>query len=226
VYRPGSTQRDTWFAPVLRPRMLGSNLPVRNGDTMYLSVPGWGDSGTAHAGYAPYGNGLTQLVSLYQGETLLGQADYPSVYAGGLPPQPLPYRLVADTKGDPEFSPYSTSTHTEWDFSSSKADNATLPLVQLDYRVTLDAAGKAGRRSDLTVAPSVTGDARATSVTTDVSYDDGATWQRLDTDERNGAWRGTLHAPDTAVSVSLRTTAKDDTGGSVTQSVIRAFGLR
>ncbi|GGJ17584.1 S8 family serine peptidase [Streptomyces brasiliensis] len=226
AYQPGSTQQDTWFAPVLRPRMLGTNLPVRNGDFMFMSVPGWGDAGTAHAGYAPYGNGLTQQVSLYQGDRLLGQADYPSVYGGNLSPERLPYRLVADTRGDPVFSPYSTSTHTEWGFFSAEADNKTLPLVQLDYGVDLDAAGKAGRRSDLTVTPSVTGDAQISSVEVEVSYDDGATWHRLDARKRNGAWRGTLNAPGTASFVSLRTTAKDDVGDSVTQSVVRAFGLR
>jgi hypothetical protein len=56
-----------------------------------------------------------------------------------------------------------------------------------------------------------------------LSYDDGRTWHRVAGDS-DGRFR--LNAPNTASYVSLRATAKNSAGNSVTQKVIRAFGLR
>ncbi|MBA2948873.1 hypothetical protein [Streptomyces himalayensis] len=62
----------------------------------------------------------------------------------------------------------------------------------------------------------------------EVSYDDGATWTAVDL-ERDGekaAWQGLLKVPDSAEFVSLRASVSDDRGGSVTQEIIRAVGVR
>jgi hypothetical protein len=40
------------------------------------------------------------------------------------------------------------------------------------------------------------------------------------------SWKTKLHAPGTTSYVTLRTTAHDDQGNSVTQSITRAFGLK
>jgi hypothetical protein len=58
------------------------------------------------------------------------------------------------------------------------------------------------------------------------SYDDGTTWHTVSPTGRDAAWRGTLTVPRTATSVSLRTSAKDDRGGSVTQEIVRAVGVK
>lgn len=57
----------------------------------------------------------------------------------------------------------------------------------------------------------------------EVSYDGGTTWSRL-SDDRRGAYR--LDAPKKAQFVSLRVTATDSAGNSVTQTILRALGLR
>ncbi|MCX4912007.1 S8 family serine peptidase [Streptomyces sp. NBC_00687] len=229
AYPSAGTHEDRWLTPVLRPRMINEDLPVRqDGSALAFRTRAWGDSGTAHAGEG-YGSGLSQRTSLYQGDTLLAESDYDSGYAWDLSPDRLPYRLVVDATSDnASLGPYSPTTHTEWTFFSAEAAERTIPLVQLDYGVDLDAEGKARRTADLALMPSVLGAPKTgvSSVKLEVSYDDGATWRRQNTLHHGGTWKTLLAAPDSASFVSLRTTAKDESGGSVTQTVLRAYGLK
>ncbi|MER5602965.1 PA domain-containing protein [Streptomyces sp. NPDC002265] len=227
-YRPATTHADRWLTPVLRPRMISEDLPVRHdGSALDFTTRAWGDSGTAHAGQG-YGTGLSQRTSLYQGTTLLAESDYDNGHAWDLPPERLPYKLVVDATADnTPFSPYSPTTHTAWTFTSAQAERRTIPLVQLDYAVELNAQGEASRTSSLTLTPSVLGapHTRVSSVHLEVSYDNGATWHRQTAAHHDGTWTTRLAAPRTASFVSLRTTAEDETEGTITQTVIRAYGL-
>ncbi|WP_323378422.1 S8 family serine peptidase [Streptomyces smaragdinus] len=230
AYEPGSTQGDRWFGPVTRPRLLEDGALYRGADTFSAFVEAFGDAGAAHSGQVMR---APQRVELYQGDELLFQADaWPWVGASGLAPEELPYRMVVETHGDPELSPYSSQTRTEWRFRSEAADEGkAVPLVQLDYGTGVDLAGRAGRRSDVMVTPSVLGSASAadavSSLGVEVSYDDGKTWRRTDPKElRGGAWQAALDAPSGAAFVSLRVSAGQHNGGGVTQTVIRAFGLK
>jgi hypothetical protein len=233
TYAPRSTHEERWFAPVVRPRMTRDMLPTRDETTLSLVVHGFGDSGQAHIGDGQSPK-TSSTVSLYQGDRQLLQSTSPYVYAGDLSSESLPYRLVDETTGDPAFSPYSSRTRTEWDFTSGTEPSGTpVPLVQLDYGIALDAAGRAGSRPKLTITPSVPGaapgDGEMSSVRLEVSYDDGATWQPqalTEAPKNEQGRRASLHAPSGARFVSLRTTAKAAAGGSVTQTVVRAFGLR
>jgi hypothetical protein len=58
--------------------------------------------------------------------------------------------------------------------------------------------------------------------------DDGKTWQPVGMSGggRSAAWQGTLSVPRDAASVSLRASAKDDRGGSVTRELLRAVRVR
>ncbi|WP_406273940.1 S8 family serine peptidase [Actinacidiphila glaucinigra] len=227
-YRQGSVQRERWLGPVLRPCMSGSDTQARDATSLSLVVSGWCDSGAPHAGSAGTET-MTTRTSLLQGGTTLLTTDSAYVNAFDLPAESLPYRLVVDTAGDPALSPYSSTTRTQWDFVSGAAKSGTVPLVQLDYGTDLDASGRAHRAGEVSITPSVLGvsakDA-VSSVRLEVSYDGGASWHRQDLKERQGTWRTTLHAPSSAAFVSLRTTATARAGGSVAQTVIRAFGLR
>lgn len=231
-YPVGSVSEIHWFGPIQRPRMgpMGY-LPVRYLDGAYIPVPGWGDSGAGHVGDA-FGNfDVKDYAALYQGEQLLkwGNAEYLPVT--GLPAQRLPYRLVVDNDRGSWANPYSTHTLTEWNFSSAVTgveQEQTLPLIQLDYAVDTDTAGRAPRHTRLTVAashlPGVAAGVRPPTL--DVSYDDGKTWQRTTLDHHRDGWRAILKAPNSATFVSLRATAKDSAGNSVSQTITRAFGLR
>ncbi|MFF0264317.1 S8 family serine peptidase [Kribbella sp. NPDC004536] len=230
-YRPGSVTRETWFDGIQRPRLLSDNAlftpPSRVGDIMSVfTLPGFADSGP-HQGTV-YDGGVSVTSAFYQGDTLLGEGqDFVSV---DVPPEALPYRLVVDTKRDLPNRPYSPSTHTEWGFTSSTADYAnleTLPLLQLDYSIATDLSGRAKRHSDLTVTPShlpgAVGTGKVTAATLELSYDDGATWRPVTLQRLGATWRAKLDAP--RGYVSMRVTAHDDAGNSVSQTIQRAFGI-
>ncbi|MDX3353221.1 S8 family serine peptidase [Streptomyces sp. ME01-24h] len=227
-YQPGSTQQERWLGPVLRPRMSDSDSQVRDETSLSLVVPGWSDSGAAHSGSGG-SERMTSRTSLFQGGTTLVTTDSAYVNTWDLPTESLPYRLVVDTAGDAAVSPYSSKTHTEWDFVSGKAQSGTVPLVQLDYGTELDAEGRSRRAGEISVTPSVLGTSAqdaVSSVRLEVSYDDGASWTQQDLKSRQGTWSTTLRAPSSAAFVSLRTSATARSGGSVSQTVIRAFGLK
>ncbi|WP_228120244.1 S8 family serine peptidase [Streptomyces fagopyri] len=225
---PRSVQNEHWFGPITRPRMLSFEVPHRVGNAMGGTLAGFGDGGSAHSGDTGL---MSRSFSLYQGDRLLMRnGPRPDFGVGDLASQKLPYRLVADTKGNTDLTPYSTTTHTEWRFISGDVEDQAIPLVQLDYGTDLDLAGRAERASGFSVRPVVVGSDAAqdvvTSVELEVSYDDGASWHRQALKEDKGNWRTQLHAPVRASYVSLRVTVGQRNGGGISQTIRRAFGLK
>jgi subtilisin family serine protease len=233
-YEAGTTSHLDWFGPIERPRLDNERgTQQRFEDEMSVAVPGWGDSGGAHVGGTVDNPLVSNIVSLYQGDSLLAQNYGDFLDAGGLSPERLPYRLVSENSRGGWTNPYSTSTRTEWDFTSAHAEPgvpAVLPLIQLDYQVDTDLAGKARRNAELVVTPSHLpggpSSAAIRTVTVDVSYDDGTTWHKATLTRRGAGWETRLHAPADASYATLRASAHDDQGDSVTQSITRAFGLK
>ncbi|MEU8288163.1 S8 family serine peptidase [Micromonospora sp. NPDC048905] len=237
TYRAGSVQQERWFGPVQRPRLLTTNTVFRgDGDAISALIPGWGDSGTAHEGSTSGNMAVDNSLRLYQGDTLVGEADrfHPMMSSSVLSPEPLPYRLVSDNRRDGWAGPYSTATRTEWGFTSARIKPGVLAwepsLIQLDYAVDTDVDGRAKRNADLTVTalhlPTATEASAIRTVTLEVSYDDGATWQHAKLQHKGDGWRTRIDAPRTAGFVTLRATARDARGNSVEQRITRAFGLR
>ncbi|WP_329033914.1 S8 family serine peptidase [Streptomyces sp. NBC_00178] len=233
-YRAGSTTDLHWFGPIHRPRLDNrTGVQQRTDDAFYVNVPGWGDSGGGHVGSTLGNPGVDNMVSLYQGDTLLTQEYSDYVAFAGLNPDPLAYRLVSENARGYWTNPYSTSTRTEWGFTSAAdvpGKATVLPLIQLDYGVDTDPEGKARRNATLLVTPShlpggpSSKDIRA--LTLDISYDDGTTWQKTSLTRRGDSWETRLHASSRASYATLRTSAHDRRGNSVTQKITRAFGLK
>ncbi|MFI1471518.1 S8 family serine peptidase [Streptomyces wuyuanensis] len=228
----GKPGRAHWFGPIQRPRMgpIGYQ-PVRYLDTVCIPAPGWGDSGSGHVGETHGNFDVKNSMTLYQGDRQLDWGNAERLQVPGLAAERQPYRLVVDNDRGDWAHPYSTHTTTEWRFTSAATGSESaeaLPLIQLDYGVDTDKAGRADRRAALTVTPSHLPGTTAPigKVSVEVSYDDGATWQRAAVDRRGEAWRTSLHAPRSAGFVSLRVTARDGAGNSVSQTITRAFGLR
>ncbi|ONI72487.1 hypothetical protein BWI15_16885 [Kribbella sp. ALI-6-A] len=226
-YQPRSVQNERWFGPIVRPRMVEFEVPHRVGNAMGGMIAGFGDGGSAHSGDSL----MTRSFKLYQGDELLMQnGPRPDFGVGGLAPEKRPYRLVVDTVGKPELTPYSTATRTEWRFTSGEAENQPLPLAQLDYVADVDAAGRAKRNSVFVVKPVVLGSSAredaVAKVELEVSYDDGVSWRRQELTQYKGSWQARLQAPSRAGHVSIRVTATQRNGGGISQTITRAFGLR
>ena len=227
-YMAGSRSELSWFGPIQRPRLVADTSPRRLRDQLNLVSPGWSDSGGDHVGTAFSNWDVVQKLSLYQGESLVSQADRDQLLVTGLKPERLPYKLVAENSRGAWASPYSTSTKTSWSFTSAATDEVTQPsLLQLDYQVETDKAGKADRRTELTIAPKWSiGGGYIRMPSLDISYDDGQTWRRASLKKSHDGWTVRLDAPRSASAVSLRATASDGGANSITQEITKAFGLK
>ncbi|MEU6341895.1 S8 family serine peptidase [Streptomyces sp. NPDC046977] len=233
-YKAGTTSDVHWFGPIQRPRLDNqTGTEVRTDDSFYIDVPGWGDSGGNHVGATSENPMADNTVTLYQGSTLLYQNYGESVEAFELSPDRLPYQLVSENARGFWENPYSTSTRTEWGFTSGAGEpgkTTTLPLIQLDYKVDIDTAGKARRDAKLVVTashlPGGPSSRTIDTVTADLSYDDGATWHKATLTHRGDGWETELHAPARSTYATLRASARDRQGNTVSQSIIRAFGLK
>ncbi|MFF3467078.1 S8 family serine peptidase [Streptomyces sp. NPDC002619] len=231
-YPARKTGKVSWFGPIQRPRMgpIGYQ-PVRYLDTMYITAPGWGDSGAGHVGEAHGNFDVKDWMSLYQGDQQLDWGNSEYLPVAGLAPERLPYRLVVDNDRGTWANPYSTHTLTEWGFTSAATgteSTESLPLIQLDYGIDTDRTGRADRHAKLTVTAShLPGTTTAIGKPSlEVSYDDGRTWQRSGLTRTGDGWGTSLSAPKSADFATLRVTAGDDDGNTVSQTITRAFGLR
>ncbi|WP_437087981.1 S8 family serine peptidase [Streptomyces sp. enrichment culture] len=240
-YEGGSRPTLNWFKPVWHP-YLGTGLgwgQQRAGDRMRFNAPGWGDSGPDHTGFGDvYGtdSGLSQTTAVYQDGELVDRMNGSTAYVQDAPADEHTYRLVTDTALDAERWGTGAMGHAEWTFRSSATpeDRYTyLPLINLSFDVGTDLAGtvRAGHRLGIGLGAEYVAGAPDTGTLgggkLDVSYDDGTTWTSVRLTGGKGAtWHGTLNVPRDAASVSLRASARDDRGGSVTQELVRAVGVR
>lgn len=107
-------------------------------------------------------------------------------------------------------------------------------VLNLDYELGTDLHGdvKANTTQRIALKPvsmnldTVPG--KVTTVKLDVSYDDGATWQKVTLSKGSGGyWNGSFKtAKKPGGFVSVRASAATDRGYSVKNEIIRAYGLR
>ncbi|WP_416530538.1 S8 family serine peptidase [Streptomyces coelicoflavus] len=242
AYRGGSRAELNWFKPVWHP-YLGTGLgwgQQRSGNQLRFNAPGWGDSGPDHTGFGDVwseGSGMSQTTSVYLDGELVDQGPGSAVYAWDMPADEHTYRLVTDTALDAKRWPLASEGHAEWTFRSAAAPDdrwTYLPLINLSFDVDTDLAGKVRGGKKLRIGLGAEYVAGAPDTGTigggklEVSYDDGRSWHqvRLREGEGEASWHGTLSVPRDAEHVSLRASARDDRGGSVTQEIVRAVAVR
>ncbi|MFI0163640.1 S8 family serine peptidase [Streptomyces sp. NPDC017095] len=240
-YAGGSRPVLDWFGPVWHP-WLGTGLgwgQERSGGVIRLNTPGWGDSGPDHTGFGDVWSGdggMSQTTEVRLDGTLVERSTGPAVSVQDAPAGEHTYTVVTDTALDAGRWQPATRGHTVWTFRSAATPEdrwTRLPLVNLAYGLGTDLAGRVpgGRRTPVTVSAAYVAGATGTGTLgggrLEVSYDDGATWRPVALTAGPGAsWRGTLSVPRGAAHLGLRASAHDDRGGSVTQEIIRAAGVR
>lgn len=234
TYKPGQVLDEEWFSTVVRPRFgEGYWKPYRGVNSLFLNVPAWADSGLGHTGGSEFGG---QTLKLYQGSTLVkqgnGQALTPLIKH---PTENTKYRLVSDAWRDGERWHTSVRTHTEWTFWSKKQEqsNTELPLLSLDYKVDTDMSGNgiAGGTTQLglTVAQvrNAPGNGTIDGASLEVSFDEGQSWEKVDLVREGEGWVAHIKHPDkVGSSLSLRASAWDNAGNSITQEIIKAYELK
>ncbi|MFI7361278.1 S8 family serine peptidase [Streptomyces sp. NPDC050149] len=241
TYARGSTGRLDWFAPATRPGQ-GESFGVYNSrwqNYMTWNVQAWASASDNMrlGGYLPWGETPSHL-QVFQGDELIhdnpnsGDMQWVEVPAGN-----LPYRTVLDVERPGDAFRLSTRTHTEWTFMSGTVESEffeRFSVLNLDYALESDLHGdvRADATQRITLKPvsmdsgTVPGTVR--TVKLDVSYDDGATWQKVTLAKRpGGSWTGSFRtAKKPGGFVSVRASAATDSGYSVKNEIIRAYGLR
>ncbi|MFF7774556.1 S8 family serine peptidase [Streptomyces tanashiensis] len=241
VYRGGSRTELDWFGPVWHP-WLGTGLgwgQQRTGNDLRFNTPGWGDSGTDHTGFGNVWSDdtMTQYTEVYVNGVRVDRKMSSGAYAWDAPAEEAAYRVVTDTALDADRWRLATKGHSEWTFRSAEtpSDRVTyLPMLNLGFDVDTDLNGdvRAGSRLPVGISAEYVKGAAGTGTigtgTLEVSYDEGTTWTKvaLKKSWRGASWTGELRIPSGAGSVSLRAGASDDRGGSVTQELIRAVGVK
>ncbi|MEU3427311.1 S8 family serine peptidase [Streptomyces gardneri] len=240
-YKGGSRVDLDWFGPVWHP-WLGTGLgwgQQRTGNDLRFNTPGWGDSGTDHTGFGNVWSDptMSQYTEVYVDGVRVDRKKSSGAYAWDAPAQEAAYRVVTDTALDPARWRLATKGHSEWTFRSAETPNdriTYLPMLNLGFDLDTDLNGDVRAGSRLPVrtfaeyVDGASGTGTITGGTLDVSYDEGKTWTKvaLKPSWRGASWSGELRIPAGAASVSLRAGASDDQGGTVTQELIRALGVK
>ena len=155
-------------------------------------------------------------------------------------------RFVLGATQPAALSPLSTASQTTWTWWSARAAHATLPrgwvcavqynracraqpLLTLRYGVageSVDGAARPGRQV-ITLTAGHVQPARATRITRaamSVSFNGGRTWHRARLTGRDGRFTAVFSAPAGA-RVTLRASAADAAGGTVAQTIARAYRI-
>ncbi|TDB88249.1 hypothetical protein [Actinomadura sp. 7K534] len=219
---------DVWNGAVLTPGDFGVGAKPRRSSGGQLSV-------IAPITYVD-SSGRTGSIDRTTNEFTLA-ADGQTIATGtgqlyaSLAPESKRYTLTWDRTANPEIAVFSTATKTEWSFESHHIEweEQILPLHLLRLAVpglSDDNAAAPGSESRIPVkVRPVEGlpTPEITSMSVETSADDGGTWQAAPSAEEDGTWIATVTNPDAPGFVSLRITATDADGNTVTQTVVRAY---
>ncbi|WP_283133833.1 S8 family serine peptidase [Rhizohabitans arisaemae] len=236
----GMNETEVWNNAVAGPA-LQDGESARTGDELRYAVGSLFTEGTP--GRYSVDAGTTGTVTLAKDGRTLARTEFADCVPWDLglctlkatvPAEEAVYTLTTSGRRNPSVSPLSTAVETVWTFRSARtAEARPLPLATVRFNPAgLDTANRA-RRGSLTPIPlrieRAPGGAPApvvTSVRVEASADDGATWSRIPVlPGPHGTWTGFALNPKTGDHVSLRAVVTDASGGSVTQTITRAYGL-
>jgi subtilisin family serine protease len=233
AYRPGPT-RDDWNSAPLGPAFGDTArgwVVTRVGTQLHVAVPLL--AGNDPHQYNSPSRGMTGTTTLSRGGTVLGSTSAwpPGVGTFPIPDAPGVYTLHATAQRSVPWSVIGTSTDVTWTFREPGAAAPVKPLplmvVRASGAVDDQDRAPAGRPFPLTLTVQrQTGAPRADvpGLLVQVSFDDGTTWKAVPTPhDHDGNGHVVVNNPATPGFVSLRITAVDENGNSVTQTVIRAY---
>lgn len=142
------------------------------------------------------------------------------------------YELHSEAYRDVPWTPLGTASTADWSFATAPStEDAFIAVSVVDFNVEGIENGYADaattQQVDLEYATQPGAEPQVcTAMTFEVSYDDGQTWEPVAIDRNGNHATAELTHPDGAEFVSIRFTAADEAGNTVTHSTIRSYGLR
>ncbi|MGC4767968.1 S8 family serine peptidase [Micromonospora sp. DT44] len=233
AYRAGRTVQEIWNQAPFGPSFPNPRWPhqsvTRAGDTIAVDLPIFSDA----AGHPGGSLSDSEHTKLWRDGKLVGESEYAGYGDFTVPPAAAHYRLVASSKRS--FTDLSTEVESSWTFRSRHVAGDTparLPLMAVRFAPPLRADGSAPAGRSFLVPVRVQRQPGATAagvqgLTVDVSYDGGKTWDKAKLVRTSAdGWSALLRHPAGKGHVSLRATARDAAGNTVTQRIIQAYRLR
>ncbi|MFG1836921.1 S8 family serine peptidase [Micromonospora sp. NPDC049175] len=230
---PAGRQTESWQAGPLGPGFpaLPSIIAVysdghwvtRQGNRIVAAVPLFSDRDIRHAGFADTTSYTRQLFRDGKLVPSIDGFDYE------VPAAAANYRYSVTATRDAELS---TRVQAEWTFRSEKSEQFTqLPVMAVRFAPALDGDNAAPAGRALRIPVTVQRQAGATpaqvrSLTVEVSYDDGRTWQSASVRESGAGWLADVRHPAGAGYATLRAYAVDQSGNTVRQTITRAYRIK
>ncbi|MFI9752928.1 hypothetical protein [Streptomyces collinus] len=229
-YQAGHTYGIDWNRAPVGPAV---HSPVRKGNHVSLDLVPYAATGTGqHLDSSD--SGVTREVVLSSGGRVIHRTgdllDIGFTVPGAAERR---YTLTVRTTRTADWTALGTRSTMTWGFTSARPRGSTssaLPLltVRTGGDVDLNSTASAGRtfRVPLTVQRPAGAERSAVKrLALQVSYDDGRTWKAVHVTCHGTTGSVLLHHPRRAGYVSLRISAADKAGNTVTQTVIRAYRL-
>jgi hypothetical protein len=241
TYQQRGNKATNWYRQPLRPGVIKTfgvggeeGLPaVRTGDTIQAQLTEFNDDELRY-GFFDSQTDRGQFRLFENGELIAQGTQFCCSFA--VSGDPSTYRAELSVSRDAPYWRYSSDTDTSWTFRSSRPPEGVterLPLLLVDY--DLGELGQLNRaeRGQHTIRFAVhrqqgSPAAVLNNVRLQVSYNDGATWSNQSLSNLGGGnYSATLNHPANPArqNVSLRIVASDAGGSSISQTIIRAYGL-
>ncbi|MBB5477412.1 S8 family serine peptidase [Micromonospora parathelypteridis] len=233
AYRAGRTVSEVWNQAPYAPSFPTPHWPhqsvTRVGDAISVDVPMFSDA----AGHPGGSLSDSERTELWRAGKLVGESEYAGYGEFTVPPGRADYRLVVSSKRS--FTDLSTEVESSWTFRSGHVAGDTparLPLSAVGFAPPLRVDNSAPAGEDFVVPVRVQRQpgaqaARVEKLAVDVSYDGGKTWGKAKLVRTSAdGWSALLRHPAGTGHVSLRATARDSAGNTVTQRIIQAYRLR
>jgi hypothetical protein len=232
---------------------LGYFCPAcRSGDELVISVNPLADTDPTHVGFLDdYGDTPLGTIAadtrlrVWRGSTLLSDETDVTGTAVAVPAGDRAYRVRYEQRRTVPWSSLATAADTEWTFRSARPAAgsapagvpcptgepcAALPMLVPNYQVPTDLRGRVAAglgQVVLTVAANQGAPASPVDTATlSWSADDGATWTPARVRSQGGGRFAATVPHPAGATVSLRITAADRAGDTVTQTLVRAYQVR
>lgn len=235
AHRPPT--RIVWNKAVVGPSLRGTtvNTPVeephpwswRNDGRISVKLPMYGDAAGRPRTVDVFSD-ATGSITVYRDGEALGKVPVTEPAEYPVPDETSSYRVVAEARQDDATWPLSTVVAAEWTFrSSADGEGKALPMLTARFDPAVDVRNRApgNRRFSFPVyVERQDGPARVTSLSVDVSYDDGATWQPAKVLRDHDHWTVTVRHPRNG-HASLRASTSDADGNRLEQTIVRAYQI-
>jgi hypothetical protein len=186
---------------------------------------------TASGDEAVQGEFYSGEMTLSNNGTLITTSDDMGIGIESAALQPGRLTVTADFERSVDWSLLGTRSTAAWDFAYDPTANPVLPVSVVEFGIPglengyVEAGTTQEFALEFTQQPG--GDDQAcAAMTFEISFDDGATWTPVPIDRNGDTATASLELPADAAFGSVRFTATDEAGNTVTHETIRSFGTQ